>query len=599
MKTHLLLLIALLSVSALSAQPSHAPAVKTVGGIPLVRMEVERLADMNVPRGGHLAFVTDGEPITIGGHTSGFVLTTTAEYYRDGEWHLLQTVYPHDMGTGLWLSSGQLLIVGGAEKALGIGQTFTVERYDPATHTFTGFGCLDQKRMMANALELDSGHVVIAGNWYHDDAVELFDGEKQFTYVKPVANHRSKPYVLRTSADNAIIFGCIDNYSHLIDSIVIDRVRGEAYHEPFFEKWLPGDIELFDSRSCFIGDESKGDYSYLITVRERQRGADVATADEAVSWSQVAIAVVRGEQMSLLPTAAPIPMQTPLGGKIWWIGGLVVDRKAEQAYLCGFDKDKRLYVLVIGYRQMPAPLTLHYSEPQPSAGFSQPVLTADGDLLMAGGYIDYNFTGDNFKPTASVLLMHIGQRQGAAGSDGVPSGWLIALGAALLGAAIYIIRYKRHDVAAETRRSGAASAAGPLSGSPAGPLSGSPAGPADERTAQLMARVRSLMDEEQLYRQPDLKVSDVASTLCTNSGYVSDCIKQSCGMSFSQYVNSYRVEHAKRLMDDRPDAKVSLVATESGFSNESSFFRVFKSVTGLTPKEWKQKNIGQEEKNIP
>ena len=59
------------------------------------------------------------------------------------------------------LKSGKVLIAGGHEKSLGIGQTFPVEFYDPQTHTFEGYGCLDVKRTMAEAVEMDSGHVVI------------------------------------------------------------------------------------------------------------------------------------------------------------------------------------------------------------------------------------------------------------------------------------------------------------------------------------------------------------------------------------------------------------------------------------------------------
>jgi hypothetical protein len=37
------------------------------------------------------------------------------------------------------------------------------------------------KRAKASALELDSGRVVVSGNWYHDDGIELFDGKMSFS----------------------------------------------------------------------------------------------------------------------------------------------------------------------------------------------------------------------------------------------------------------------------------------------------------------------------------------------------------------------------------------------------------------------------------
>lgn len=40
------------------------------------------------------------------------------------------------------------------------------------------------------------------------------------------------------------------------------------------------------------------------------------------------------------------------------------------------------------------------------------------------------------------------------------------------------------------------------------------------------------------------------------------------------------------LMQDRPGMPLSAVATESGFSSESTFFRNFKALTGKTPLQW-------------
>ena len=137
--------------------------------------------------------------MVAGGHTSGFVPTATAEYLSDGEWHQLPMTYTHDHGTALVLRSGQVLLAGGSKEEMGVGQSFGVEMYDPASHSFTGFGCLDQKRTLASAMELDSGRVVITGNWYADDVVEMFDGRKFFTPVKPVSVGRVVPFLFRTS----------------------------------------------------------------------------------------------------------------------------------------------------------------------------------------------------------------------------------------------------------------------------------------------------------------------------------------------------------------------------------------------------------------
>lgn len=144
-------MLAMLLIPAMQAKA----AVQTEqAGCPVVRVEAERLSDLNVPRSGHSAFIANGELTVVGGHTSGFVLTPTAEYYKDGKWHLLQTVYAHDGGFSVVFKSGKVLLAGGFKDNLGISQSFEVEMYDPVTHHFDGFGCLDQKRASATAVEL-------------------------------------------------------------------------------------------------------------------------------------------------------------------------------------------------------------------------------------------------------------------------------------------------------------------------------------------------------------------------------------------------------------------------------------------------------------
>lgn len=102
-----------------------------------------------------------------------------------------------------------------------------------------------------------------------------------------------------------------------------------------------------------------------------------------------------------------------------------------------------------------------------------------------------------------------------------------------------------------------------------------------------MCQIDQLMDEQQLFRRSGLKLQDVADLLHSNRTYITECIKSARGMSFSQYVNTYRVNYAKELLLKDADRKISAVATDAGFSTEVSFFRAFKTLTGLTPNEFR------------
>ena len=110
----------------------------------------------------------------------------------------------------------------------------------------------------------------------------------------------------------------------------------------------------------------------------------------------------------------------------------------------------------------------------------------------------------------------------------------------------------------------------------------------DERAQlALMDRVRELMQSQRIYLTPGLKISDIAETLDTNRTYISACINRQTGMSFSDYVNGFRIRYAQDLMRRKDlDLTLTQIGIQSGFSGDTSFFRNFKKVTGQTPSGW-------------
>ena len=114
----------------------------------------------------------------------------------------------------------------------------------------------------------------------------------------------------------------------------------------------------------------------------------------------------------------------------------------------------------------------------------------------------------------------------------------------------------------------------------------------DSKTAtndELMQRIHHIVVEEQKFLDSELTASSLATQLGIHRNNISSCINNQMGYNFSQYINTYRVEHAKKLMLQDPDMKLSTVALESGFANEMSFYRNFKAITGMTPSEWRNK----------
>jgi len=106
-------------------------------------------------------------------------------------------------------------------------------------------------------------------------------------------------------------------------------------------------------------------------------------------------------------------------------------------------------------------------------------------------------------------------------------------------------------------------------------------------TEILIDKIRVLMEEDQLFRKMDLQISDVALRVGSNRTYVSNYLNRELNLSFSDYINKYRIDYAKSLMSIKNNPLTILeVSEQSGFANEVSFYRNFKKFTGTSPKKW-------------
>ena len=108
-----------------------------------------------------------------------------------------------------------------------------------------------------------------------------------------------------------------------------------------------------------------------------------------------------------------------------------------------------------------------------------------------------------------------------------------------------------------------------------------------------MQRIHHLVVEEKQFLNSDLTVSALAKQIGTHRNNISACVNLIKGCNFTQYVNSYRIEYAKQLMLKYPDQKANAIGIDSGFANDTSFFRTFRALTGQTPGDWKKQQSSQ------
>lgn len=501
---------------------------------------------MSVPRAFPTTVVSpDGSIYVLGGYTTGFVPLSSAEVFRDGNWRDLPSMnYPHAGAFSLTLKDGSVMLGGGSAEAFGIGQTLGVEMFDPASGTFNPLGILPGKRALSSAVMLPDSTVVVSGNWYAPDDIVLYTADDGFSILKPVAEERSSPFMFPTPEGDVLIFGGSGTRGEDLDGWV-DCLKGDPFRPALFEEYLPYILRPSTSDGYALGGGN-----YLFPVLRRSDG-------------QIAIARVQGKEFSLLPSDEPVPMAFPDGAPVYW-GRLLVDRARRKAYMPGFSKGHGCAVLVVDYDQAldggEAQISFLYApeEDGPFPYECRPVLLRPGQIALVGGRRE-----DNFHPVSSVFVLHLGGSEDAQAQDSLWWPWIL-VSALLLGLAAGL--YMRHRKLA---RKGAIEDPIPA-------------------TQTLSEQIAKLIEEEQLYLQKGLRMSDVAAQLATNKTYISAVVNSVSGTNFSDLINGYRVEYAKKLMKEHPQMRHEDVADAAGFSSRTAFLRVFKKHTGLSPTEWKE-----------
>ena len=111
----------------------------------------------------------------------------------------------------------------------------------------------------------------------------------------------------------------------------------------------------------------------------------------------------------------------------------------------------------------------------------------------------------------------------------------------------------------------------------------------DEDQARYLAKLYDLTDNEKLFLDPALKLTDVAARIGIPPHQLSKLINERCGKSFAEFINEKRVQEFIRRMNDDQYRNLSLlgIALDVGFNSKSSFNLIFKKVTGHTPSEFK------------
>lgn len=104
----------------------------------------------------------------------------------------------------------------------------------------------------------------------------------------------------------------------------------------------------------------------------------------------------------------------------------------------------------------------------------------------------------------------------------------------------------------------------------------------------LWARICRLMDQEEVWKDPDLTLYDMSRLCATNSTYLNRVIQIETGHGFKELINAKRVAGVVAQIEQNPDIDVQSAFFNAGFRSRTTAWRNFKDITGKSPAEYKQ-----------
>jgi len=111
-----------------------------------------------------------------------------------------------------------------------------------------------------------------------------------------------------------------------------------------------------------------------------------------------------------------------------------------------------------------------------------------------------------------------------------------------------------------------------------------------ESSDELKVKIKGVLEDNKMYLNPDLNLRILAEKANLSERQLSAFLNNEMRVSFYDLINFYRVTEAKRRLLSRDYDKFTMegIGYSCGFKSRSSFFKIFKKETGVSPSAYKK-----------
>jgi AraC-like DNA-binding protein len=116
----------------------------------------------------------------------------------------------------------------------------------------------------------------------------------------------------------------------------------------------------------------------------------------------------------------------------------------------------------------------------------------------------------------------------------------------------------------------------------------------EEQAEKLLRKLISYVEEKKPYLDRDLTIQDISTMTSIPRHYITQMLNERHKKNFFTFINEYRVKEViERFSDPRfSNYTILAIAFDSGFNSKTTFNSIFKTYTGLTPSEYREKSSG-------
>lgn len=117
----------------------------------------------------------------------------------------------------------------------------------------------------------------------------------------------------------------------------------------------------------------------------------------------------------------------------------------------------------------------------------------------------------------------------------------------------------------------------------------------DDKMQLIASKLERVMKEDKLYLQDNLSLNKLSESISETENHISETLSQFLNTKFFQFVNSFRVEEAKKALQSN-EKLITSIAYDVGFNSKSTFNTAFKKMVGYSPSAYRNLQLEEKQK---